>query len=217
MSVPTSTAATLARAMGLLDYLEVDPRYGVPDNQVLIDTYSIEGVNLFHRHEFGPGTAADGSVYPDGVHVDLENLSEGDDIWGDAVPRLDPPLRLFGDDGLGGMSGFFFAYARPEGEHGFPLPFELRGRLRDSCGETCPDGEDCGCDTLETFDPALFYFNMIGHYLATGGRDIRVDRCLSSNDCRCDAGSDGADCLGWPEPPEERPLSDFATSATGSQ
>lgn len=208
MSVPTSSAAALARALGLLPYLEVDPRYGVPDNQVLIDNYALEGVHWLGRHQYG-GPGYEGDEYADGVHVDVENFSQGTDIWGDDLPRLDPPLRLEGDDGHGGVSAAFFGLPRPEGEHGMPLPLELLGRAQEACRADCPEGEECGCDEVETFDPALFYFHMIAHYLANGGTDIATDLCMSRNDCRCDPEDDGPTCLGWPDPPERRPLSSF--------
>lgn len=202
MSVPTASAAALARSQGLLPFLEVDPRYGMPANQVLLDSYAIEGVDLLGRHEYGVA-----GEYPNGVHIDIENFSDGQDIWGSNVPRLDPPLRLHGDDSNGRQSGFFFAYARPEGEHGFPLPLELEGQLRSECADACED-DDCGCDEITTFDPAFFYFNLIGEYLGSGGTRIPLEACMSSNDCRCEDGA-GDECVGWPPPPELRSTRDF--------
>ncbi len=203
MSVPTNGSAAVARAFGILDYLEVDPRYGVPPNQVLIDTFAMEGVHRMNRFQYG-SEDYEGDEYPEGIHMDVENFSEGDDIWGDNVPRLDPPLRLAGPDSNNRVSGAFFGYARPYGEHGFPLPYELRTRVREACLAECPEGDDCDCFSLTTFDPSFFYLNMMGHFLGTGGRDISTDLCLSANDCNCDPEVDGEHCPSWPEPPEAR-------------
>ncbi len=211
MGVPTSAGATLARAMGLLPYLEVDPRYGKSANQVLIDTFTMEAVHSIGRHHYDPdGFQAE--RYQNGVHMDVENLSLGTDIWGDAIPRLDPPLRLNSTRDDGGRSQFIFPLPRPEGEHGFPLPGELRGRLRDDCRANCPDGDDCGCGTLQTFEPAVYLFNHIFHFVGTAGFSLKHEMCMSSNDCRCDPAIDGENCLGWPEVPELRPLNSFYRS-----
>ena len=208
MSVPLNGAAAVARAFGILNYLEVDERYGVPPNQVLIDTYAMEGVHRLNRYQYGDEDYQ-GDEYPEGVHMDVENFSEGGDIWGTNIQRLDPPLRTVGPDEHGGMSAVFFGFPRPYGEHGFPLPFELTSRLRERCAADCPEGDDCGCDELTTFDPSFFYLNLMGHFLGTGGRDISTDLCLSRNDCRCDPAVDGEFCAGWPDPPPARPTSSF--------
>jgi hypothetical protein len=204
MSVPTANFGTLGRAWGRVSYLEPDPRYGAPVNQVLVENHIYEGVHLLNRFQYG----VEGE-YPEGVHMDVENFSQGEDLWGDNVPRLDPPLRLAGDDGIGGESGIFFAYARPYGEHGFPLPLELQFRAEQECLDACGEDPDCDCSGIDVFDPAFFYFNMIGHYLATGGGDIATERCMADNDCRCNPATDGANCVGWPEPPDLRRTSSF--------
>ena len=203
MSVPSSALGALGRSAGFIDYLSADGRYGDrPTNQVLIDTHVYEGVHSLNRESY----ATEG-LYTQGVHWDVENLSEGRDYWGENIPRLDPPLRLFGADDHGGESGVLFAYARPEGEHGFPLPLEMQARAVDECNAAC-ESDDCGCDDIEVFDAAFFYFNMIGRFLGTGGQDISTEACMSGNACRCNPERDPG-CIGWPEPPAARDFSEF--------
>src|SRR5690606_11759094 len=85
MNVPAGSGVTFGRAAGLIDYLDPNPAYGVPDNQVLLDTYVAEAVHNLNRF-----TDAEGR----GVHLDVDVLSDGDDIWGPTYPRLDPPIRI---------------------------------------------------------------------------------------------------------------------------
>jgi len=220
MVVPVSTSAALGRTQGLVGYLEDDPRYGKPQNQLLIDTYTLEAVHDFGRYRYGDESYT-GTEYSKGVHLDIENFSQGTDVWGSHLPRLDPPLRLYGADRWGGESGHFFGLPRPQGEHGFPLPYELRTKLRKACEGECPTPEDeaeecpecdaciAQCNTLETFEPSFMYMNMIGHYVGTTGRDIAVDLCMGYNNCDCDPAVDGEYCVRTPPAPPERAPEDF--------
>ncbi|MEK6606808.1 MAG: hypothetical protein AABZ30_04025 [Myxococcota bacterium] len=179
MNVPASSGVTLGRAAGFIEYLEDDPRYGKPANQVLIDTYTAEAVHTLRRYT----NAKTG----EGVHIDVENFSQGTDLWGEQVPRLDPPLHLWTDrdrDGnaLGGFSGAIFPFPIPEGQHGFPFPGVLPDTARKQCVEACAK-VDCDCDNIETFDTGAFIFNMLGRYLASGGGEMDIDLCNSRNDC----------------------------------
>ncbi|MBI4704425.1 MAG: hypothetical protein HY744_25260 [Deltaproteobacteria bacterium] len=179
MNVPASSGVAVGRAAGLIDYLEADPRYGKPDNQEIIDTYTAEAVNTLKRYTNSQG---------EGIHLDVENFSGGDDMYGAEVPRLDPPLRIgmSDTDPLGGKSAAIFPYNVPGGQHGFDMPGGMTDRARQQCRDACAqkEGDDpCGCGSLETFDIGNFMMNMIGRYLATSGHELRSDRCLSSSDC----------------------------------
>lgn len=190
MNVPASSGVTFGRAAGLIGYLDDDPRYGVPPNQVLIDTYTAEAVDSIKRFTDDTGR---------GVHLDVENFSGSDDINGPTYPRLDPPLRLHGPDPLGGRSAAFFPLANPTGQHGFDLPGQGIDDVRARCRRNCPQGgpgDPCGCSQLRTFDVGLFLFNVLGRYMATDGRVLDLDLCNSRNDC--------PDLL---PPPEERNVS----------
>ena len=175
MSVPVNMAMSIGRAAGLIEYLVDDPRYGVPVNQLLIDTYTAEAVHTMKRF-----TRPDGV----GVHMDLDNFSDGEDIFGSDVPRLDPPLRakFYERDKLGGFSTFLVAYGTDTGQHGFPAPGESIDSAREACDAAC-ETDDCGCEDATVFDTGNFLFNMIGHYLATSGRELLDDKCLARNDC----------------------------------
>ncbi|MDP6933634.1 MAG: hypothetical protein QGG40_12000, partial [Myxococcota bacterium] len=192
MSVPVGGAMTAARAAGVLDYLEAHPDYGVPENQVLIDHFVAEGVTITSRYTDDEGTS---------VLFDIDNFSEGDDLWGADIPRADVPLRVgVGEtDPLGGVSASLFMYSKPEGQHGPNLPGWCFDEAQEDCEAACAEGEDCGCDEVTPFDDGLFYFNMIGMYLASEGAEIETDRCMSSDDCE-----------GMPLPPAPRANPDLS-------
>ena len=174
MNVPAAGGVAIGRAAGFLDYRTPDPRWGKPVHQVLVDTYTVEGVDKLKRH-----------VDPDGngVLLDVEDFGEGDDLWTGRIPRLDPPLRAYGPDAIGGISGAVFPYPIPTGQHGFAFPRAQIDQLRERCAQSCPAGEDCGCDDAVTFDVGMFMFNMLGRYLASGGTVLDDDLCNSRDDC----------------------------------
>lgn len=179
--VPVSGGAAVGRASGIIDYLNPDPRYGVPVNQVLIDTYTIEGVHNLNRYTNSAG---------EGVHLDLENFAQGDDMYGTEVPRYDVPPHIGFDttDPLGGKSAAIFPYNVPGGQHGFDMPGGMTDSAREQCLEVCTEDPEqvedpCGCSTLQTFDIGNFMLNMIGFYFRSGGTELSTDLCMSRNDC----------------------------------
>ena len=175
--MPASSGVTWGRAAGLIDYQNDDPRYGVPANQVLLDTYTAEAVDNLKRV-----TDQNGS----GVHLDVENFSQGGDINGPTYPRLNPPLQLHGPDSLGGQSAAFFPLSNPHGQHGFDFPGQQIDDFREACRNNCQQGgsgDPCGCNQQRSYDVGLFLFNMLGRYLASDGHDINLDLCNSRDDC----------------------------------
>ncbi len=182
MNVPASSGVSVGRAAGFIEYLDDDPRYGVPANQAVIDSFVAEAVHNLKRFTFNDDPAAEG------VHIDVKNFSQGTDRWGATIPRLDEPLRLWrreGRDGRdwGGYSGSIFPYPDPDGEHGFEFPGQATDTARRICRETCPEGENCSCSSLEVFDVGWFMFNMLGRYFSTDAGEVPTDLCMSSNDC----------------------------------
>ncbi|MCC6620632.1 MAG: hypothetical protein IT385_05225 [Deltaproteobacteria bacterium] len=177
MNVPASTGITIGRAAGLIDYTTPVAGHDVPQNQVLLDTFTAEATESTRRFTTPAGA---------GVLMDVENFSRGGDLWGSDVPRLDPPLHPAlgtGDfNAHEGYSAAIFPYAIPTGQHGFPFPGALPDERRAACEAACTTG-DCGCATVTTFDTGSFLFNMFGRYLATQGRELPTDLCLSRNDC----------------------------------
>lgn len=190
MNVPASTGLTIGRAAGYVPYTKVDPRYGKPANQVLIDTYMTEAVHSIGRFFNNKGEP---------VLMDVEDLSNDSDPWrDDDIPRLENPMRLVGDDKLCerseaecGKSGSLFPYPQPDGAHGFDFPGQFTDRERKRCKSTCAEeGADYTCEECDTLTPAdvpfdigFYMFNMLGHYGATGGKEVSFDMCNSRNDC----------------------------------
>jgi hypothetical protein len=172
MDVPVSTAVTAGRAAGLIGFLDDDPRYGKSVNQVLIDSHLVEGVEALKRFTNSVGQ---------GIHMDVDNLSGGDDMWGSQIPRLSPPLRAGLDqkDPLGGVSGVLFTYSDPTGMHAFDLPGQMTDRARKACKDA--GGKDC--ETLTTFDIGTYMFNLLGRYLRSGGTTLVFDPCYRERRC----------------------------------
>ena len=174
-SVPVSGGAAVGRAAGIIPYLEPDDRHGMPTNQVLIDTHTLEGVHNLNRYVNPAG---------EGVHLDLENFSGGDDMFGSDIPRYETPPRIGFDDidALGGKSAAIFPYNVPTGQHGFDLPGGMTDRcIRALPDEQCPAMGACECDG--TFDIGYFMLNMVGFYFKSGGNQLRAEPCMSTNDC----------------------------------
>ena len=193
MSVPAHSGVTVARAAGALNYLDNDPRWGVPPNQVLLDTYTAEAVNTLRRHTYMDPPedddtrsllGLDGTM---GVHVDVENFSEGDDIWGENIPRLDEPLHLVdtrdteGNE-MDGYSGAVFPYALPSGQHGFALP----GQMTDWALELCdPEQQSCADEDVigQTYDVGWAMFHMLGTFLTQPTTHPLQPRCWTKESC----------------------------------
>jgi hypothetical protein len=216
MNVPASTGVTIGRAAGVIDYLNPDPRYGKPVNQVLIDTYTSEAVNTLRRHVYVDPPERDsvrgllGLDHTLGVHVDVENFSQNpntgefDDIWGNNIPRLQPGgLNLMMEtdmwgNRLRGMSGAIFPYAIPQGQHGFALPGEMTDWALQICRET--HGSDAPqCDEQEivgkVYDVGWFMFHAFGRFLKSGGREYPFFPGCFTRDA----------CSNLPPAPESRP------------
>lgn len=151
--VPVAMGIALARSAGMIGYAEDDTRYGKSQNQVLIDTWAIEGIPRTKRYTDAAGR---------GVLMDLEHLASivpVDD--GLDVPRLDPPLRLMHEDAETGLwSGFMIPMFKPEGMHGFVAP-----------------------DASKPFDLGAYLLNQIGRFLATGGAEFTWDKCQATWSC----------------------------------
>ncbi len=179
MNVPVSSGVTFGRAAGIIDYLNVDPRYGKPINQELIDDYTAEAAYNIGRYQDTAGNP---------VHLDIENFSQGTDMWGATIPRKKDPFRIGFDttDKLGGKSAAIFPYTVPEGQHGFDMPGEMTDKFRKQCIAACATPEDadpCGCTSKPTFDVGLFLFHMMGRYMVSGGTFLDTDLCQSADDC----------------------------------
>jgi hypothetical protein len=197
MSVPGSGGITVGRAAGVIDFLNPDPRWGKPVNQVLIDTHIAESVNILKRYTYANVPTSqnvvdllqlDGTY---GVHYDVENFAEGNDIWGTNIPRLDTPLRIardrdiWGND-LGGTSGATFPYAIPQGQHGFPLPGQMTDWAIKICRETFgSNAPECALDQIvgETFDIGWFMFHTFGNFLKHETGSPYALGCVTKNPC----------------------------------
>jgi hypothetical protein len=197
MNVPANSGITVARAAGIVDYLNVDERYGKPVNQVLIDLGVAEAVNTLNRWPYPEMPINDnvrsllGLDETLGSMIDIENFSEGNDLWGTNVPRLDPPLRLFRHDTdvygnkLQGPSGAIFPYTVPQGEHGFALP----GQMTDNAIAICKERNgsldpSCEVDNIvgKTYDVGWDMFHTMGAFF-NGAADPFGGQCNTKQSC----------------------------------
>ncbi len=146
--VPTATGVALARAAGLINFRDIDPRYGKTVQQVLVDTGVVQGVDGTKQHVNKAGV---------GVLLDVDNLAnlvpKGD---GFDQPRLDVPLRIIRDNDakVGGKSAILFPNMTPHGTHGFPVP-----------------------SPKKSFDMGSLLTNQLGHYMASHGEALDFNLC----------------------------------------
>lgn len=152
--VPTATGVALGRAAGLINFRDVDARYGKTVQQLLVDVGLVEGVDGTKRYTDKAGK---------GVLMDVDNLANlvpGGD--GFDQPRLDPPLRILRDNDskVGGKSAMLFPNMTPHGTHGFPVP-----------------------SPTKNFDMGSLLINMLGRYMATHGTELDFDLCQLDWSC----------------------------------
>ena len=179
MAVPTASAIAWARAAGIVDYLNDDPRYGKPMNQVLIDAFTTEGVSDLKRHQNENGH---------GVLLDVEHFSKGmPDKWGPEYPRLETPLHIGfdKDDMLEGRSSIVFPLSNQEGEHVFRQPGGMLDDAISDCEWECFDSGDpsCTCENIEIYDVGYFIVNFVGRWFASEHKVLDADTCSAQNNC----------------------------------
>jgi hypothetical protein len=117
--VPINTQATMGRAAGLIEHLEVDPRLGMTPNDWLISKYVYEGLARIERFD---GYEDE----PDGVVFDPDDVDEGNDNFHVPAPPPDQRLRAKVKTETG-ESGIRFAMMKPDGQHGVFPTGEERG------------------------------------------------------------------------------------------
>jgi hypothetical protein len=153
MNVPMATGVQIARSAGYIELFQKDPRYGITDNEVLIQHHALEAVE-----RAGPYTNSLGQ--PVLMDVDHYSLVAGVDDGFD-VPRLDPPLRLQKQsDILGGYRGMMLPMVLPTGKHGFNPP-----------------------DPTAVWNLGGFMFGTMGRFMQTDGKDFEIQKCSIDFTC----------------------------------
>lgn len=110
-TVPIAAGLALARAAGLVDYTEVDPRYGATVDDWLVRTGTTHGME-----EFGPWTGPGGGP----ILFDPDDLDLGTD--GTGAPS-EAPLRVSREVG-GARHALRFLYVDDNGSHAYLVPDE---------------------------------------------------------------------------------------------
>ena len=153
--VPTAAGVMMARAAGLVNWKDVDARYGKSVDQLLLDTGTVEGTESSMRWLNSMGQP---------VLMDIDDLA-GLSTAGDGfdVPRLNPPLRIVRQNTAaqgGGKSAILFPMMEPLGVHGFPQPKPER-----------------------PFDLGALLISQMVRYLATNGQELDFDPCQLDWSC----------------------------------
>ena len=107
--VNVSTGIAHARAAGLISRDKVDDRWGLSEDQYLIDRRVVQGLE-----EWGPYTNSSGEP----ILFDPDDLDDGADIFEEPS---DVPLRATVETDAG-VSGLRHIYVSPTGTHGFGMP-----------------------------------------------------------------------------------------------
>ncbi|MBI5511148.1 MAG: hypothetical protein HY903_20500 [Deltaproteobacteria bacterium] len=198
MTVPVSSGMALARAAGIIDFQHPDLRYGVTQNQLLIDHHVIEAVDKLRYFEHDPC-----HYHPGVVSFDVDDLSDGrhpnqlprlaeivrPPECSDAAPpsycatlcRPLPPLRAVAKTGRG-LRAVRIPALKATGQHAIDLP-----------------------DPTLPFDPSMFILNQVGLFLGSDGRILSDHACLAKNDCSVCAGDPA--CPPMPPAPNMESLS----------
>ena len=150
-TVPINTGITLARAVGALDYIDEDSRYGMTPNQYLVQRHAYEGIHWLDRYPAYPNSLFD----PDDLDRGTFRSKRGDNL---PSPESDAPLRAQRVLPDGGIQALRFPYLDERGAHTFNAPN--------------PD---------LPFDIHTFMLNQTGWYLAHGGRAMTDDICLEAD------------------------------------
>lgn len=107
--VPVASGIALARGAGLIERGESDPRYGMSEDQFLVDRRVVQGLE-----QWGPYRDEAGSP----ILFDPDDLDDGVNVYGEPS---DDPLRVTVQTSSG-VSGLRLPYVKPTGQHGFGLP-----------------------------------------------------------------------------------------------
>ncbi len=179
MTVPTSTGIALGRAAGVIGFREDDPRWGVSENQLLINNHVTEGIEQLdyfrsdccHAHcgrvNFDIDDLSDGRQSSDlprlaSVVTPEEVNYCGEPAWSCDGVVCEPqvPLRASVPN-VDGYNAVRFPAVKATGMHAIDLPN--------------PDLE---------FDINMFTINQIGLFLSSRGTVLSDHPCLARNDCR---------------------------------
>ncbi len=151
-TVPINSSINIARAAGVLDVMGHDSRYGMTENQYLIQNFVYEGIPWLNRFPEYPGVLFDADDMDSGqfgMVGDLDNLDPNPDA------RL--PVRATISTNGNGISALRLPYLNTKGEHTFNAP-----------------------NPSSRWDVPSYMTNQVGWYLVTSGKELIDDECLES-------------------------------------
>ncbi len=220
--VPINTAISLARAAGLVELKQPDPDYGIPVDQVLIQSGVVEGVAKLSRYAsttYGPRAAlgshlrcdpgsdctSPGLVDPTGYSCDATG---GNCTDGYAAPRLNPPLRQQLERSSSPAAAC--PPRSPLAAAGGCYSAGASACMTDGAGNALPGISALLIPYLnregqhgfrnpqpgKAFDMDSYLANLIGRYFECRGRELRFDPCQT----QLSSASPGG-CAWIPAPP----------------
>jgi hypothetical protein len=156
---PMDIHGAWARAAGLVEVAQPDPRYGKSVNDWLIDNWVYEGICGFGR--FPPNAHGEEVLFdPDRLDDLCRDATELDGNGFDAPgPPPGDELRLTLDTATG-RSGIRFGHMQPCGKHSFFIT-----------------------NPANRFNVDEYLAAVAGYYFATRGQVILDDPCLEDNSC----------------------------------
>ncbi len=150
-AVPVATGYAMARIGGVLDYKKIDPRYGMSQNQYLIENFVFEGIYWLDRFPDYPHAIFDHDDIDGGLFESDKFPERGSD------PNYDAPKPLLATIQTDrGISAMRVPYQNVEGNHGIFLP-----------------------EPTISFDIEAFMANQLSYFFAHGGEKITDDPCLA--------------------------------------
>lgn len=149
-TVPINSSINIARAAGILDVMRSDSRYGMTENQYLIQNFVYEGIPWLNRFPDYPNVLFDADDLDDGTFKMV-----GEEDVEDPNPDADFPVRATIRTNGDGISALRLPYLNVRGEHTFNAP-----------------------NPSAPFDMPSFMTNQVGWYLLTSGRELIDDPCI---------------------------------------
>lgn len=149
-SVPVATGYAMARIAGVLDYAKKDPRYGMSQNQYLIENYAYEGVYWLDRFPEYTQALFDHDDLDNGQFTTSRLPERGFDPNYDAPKPLRATVQT-----QRGISAMRVPYQDERGNHSIYLP-----------------------EPTLTFDIDSFMANQLTHFFAHGGEKLIDDPCM---------------------------------------
>jgi hypothetical protein len=191
-AVPIATGLTIARSAGILDYLDIDSRYGKTGNQVLIDNHVAEGLSKM-KHFLVEYEDKNGDIKNKSVMFDPDDLDNSrlfKDCKCSYKNLAEDPGKAYMTTPYGckDMHGNFCGAGFGEPDLDPPLRVTAdtgHGRAGLRILYITPSGSH-GMYLMtpaKPFDVETYIINLMSKFFASRGQTITDDPCLKDSSC----------------------------------